>query len=1012
MKFVNLYIETEYSMLQSLVKIDHLVARAKKDNQQALAICDFEVMHGAMKFYFKCLDNRIKPIIGLKVTINLEEKKDYLLLYAKNIIGYQNLMKISTQLKTQGPIDFKSLSSLSEGILAIIPSDENSVVSMFAYNYDESNRRLDLYHQIYNDLYLGVDAQTEANRTLIPQLINLAHNHQIKPVAINRTSFLDKDDFFAYQTLRCIDLAINEYPYSEKEISQWLIDQNQAIDKFRDFEELIINTEEVAKLCDLRLMLGKYELPIFPDSLGKSFSYLTDLAKLGLNKRLKGLQVDVEKYKQRLFYELDVINKMGYCDYFLIVYDFIKFAKKNNVLVGPGRGSGPSSLVSYVLGITDIDPLKYDLLFERFLNPERITMPDIDTDFPDNKRDEIIHYVKEKYRIEKVAHISTFGTFGVRLAIRDVARVMKLSDTVLNEILKFVPSSDANLEDILKDNEMFNNLIKENQQIETLIDLVGKLEGLPRHISTHAAGIIMAKENLVEYSPLQLGMNGLFQTQYEAVDLEQIGLVKIDFLGLRNLTIIDNVINKIHLINPDFEILKIPLDDKQTYQMIASGDTDGIFQLESSGMRNVLMGLKTSDFMDIVNANALFRPGPMEMIPSFIKRKFNEEDIDYIHPDLKTILEPTYGIIVFQEQIMLIAQKFAGYSLGMADILRRAVSKKSAKVLENERERFVKNAIKKGYDEATSQKVYDYIVKFANYGFNKSHSVAYSLIAYQMAYLKRHFYQHFMSELMTNSIGSVGLIKTYIDDCLKKKIIVKGPSVNYSEDFFVVKDSAIYYSLLGIQNLGSLTLANLLNERRENGLFKNYDDFISRTKNILNKRIVESMIYAGALDEFSIPRKQMILEYDNSISYANYSSLLQDDLTKRDFGTEEFTFEEISKLEKEALGFNFKYSIFNKYQDFKLKNNLINLNDLQVSPKVVALFAIKRVKTILTKNQDTMAFIEMFDDNGRLDGVLFPKIYEKYQNLLHEGQVFLGEGSLEERNNKKQLVIRNLRTIE
>ncbi|HNZ50585.1 MAG TPA: DNA polymerase III subunit alpha [Bacilli bacterium] len=1012
MKFVNLYIETEYSMLRSLVKIDSLIHKAKADNQQVLAICDFEVMHGAMKFYFQCLDNRLKPIIGLKITLVVDGKSDSLLLYAKNIVGYRHLMKLSTHLKTNGPLDVSTLSQNAEGLLAILPSDENSLMTLLPHKPELAGERLHLYKQMFADLFFGIDGQTEANRVLIPSLLSFAHQYQIRPVAIHRTSYLEPDDFSAYQTLRCIDLAMNEYPYSEKELSQWFLTQEQAFDKFHAYEELISNTEVVAQLCDLRLEFGRYQLPVFPDSLGQSFSYLTDLAKLGLNKRLKNTRVDVEKYKARLFYELEIINKMGYCDYFLIVYDFIKFAKKNKILVGPGRGSGPSSLVSYVLGITDIDPLKFDLLFERFLNPERISMPDIDTDFPDNRRDEIIQYVKEKYGTAKVAHISTFGTFGVRLALRDVARVLRLPDVVLQEVLKFIPSADASLENILQENAMFANLVKENPQVKKLIDLVAKLEGLPRHISTHAAGIVMTKEDLVEFTPLQVGMNGLYQTQYEAMDLEKIGLVKIDFLGLRNLTIIDNVINKIHQTNPDFEILKIPLDDKPTYRMIAAGDTDGIFQLESRGMRNVLVGLKTSDFMDIVNANALFRPGPMEMIPSFIKRKFNEEAIDYLHPDLQTILEPTYGIIVFQEQIMLIAQKFAGYTLGMADILRRAVSKKTASVLENERERFVRSALKKGYDEITSQKVYDYIVKFANYGFNKSHSVAYSLIAYQMAYLKRHYYQHFMSELMTNSIGSVALIKSYIDDCAKKKIVVKGPSVNFSEDYFVVKNNVIYYSLLGIQNLGVLTLNNFLNERKTNGLYQSYDDFIGRTKDILNRRVVESMIFAGALDEFAIPRKQMVLEYDNSLSFATFSSLLHGRLTKRTFQDEEYSFEEISKLEKEALGFNLKYSIFNKYLDFKAKNNLVNLNELSISSQVRAVFAIRRVKPIITKNNETMAFLEIYDDNGRMDGVLFPKVYERYQNLLHEGRIFLGEGSLEERQNKKQFVLRNLRTLE
>ncbi|MDD3107408.1 MAG: PHP domain-containing protein, partial [Bacilli bacterium] len=418
MKFVNLYIETEYSMLRSLIKMDSLIEKAKQDLQQTLAICDYEVMHGAMKFYFQCLDARIKPILGLRVHVKIDDEIDVLLLYAKDFNGYRNLMKISTYLKTKGPISILDCNSFFSSLLAILPSDENSIVHLWKNNPSFALKRLDLYQQMFSDIYLGIDLQTEEMRLLANDFISFGKENNVDAVAIHKTSFLEKEDFLAYQTIRCIDLAINEYPYTEKEMNQWYLTNDQAIKKFSMYPELIAKTEEVANKCDLRLTLGKYQLPIFPDSKGQSATYLSDLAKLGLNKRLKNMQVDVEKYKSRLFYELDVIQKMGYCDYFLIVYDFIKFAKKNKILVGPGRGSGPGSLVSYVLGITDIDPMQYDLLFERFLNPERITMPDIDTDFPDNHRDEIITYVKEKYGHNKVAHISTFGTFGVRLAIR------------------------------------------------------------------------------------------------------------------------------------------------------------------------------------------------------------------------------------------------------------------------------------------------------------------------------------------------------------------------------------------------------------------------------------------------------------------------------------------------------------------------------------------------------------------------------------------------------------------
>ena len=1013
MKYVNLYTETEYSMLRSPSKVKQLILKAKNNGCEALAMTDYNNMHGAIVFYTQCLEQNIKPIIGINITL----ASDYnfynsILLYAMSEIGYKNLLIIASRAKTIENINLDFLSKYSYDVLAVIPSDENEIVKLCKEtNYDKAKAVLNKYKLIFKDLYLGVDLQTDANKIAIEDIIKFSKQNNIKNVALNKTSYLNKDDFEAYQALRCIDLGIHNYLYTEKEMSQYFLNEKEFNSLFKEYPELIQNTNDLAAKCNLKLSFGNFKLPVFPDALGNANGFLLELCKLGLNKRLKGENVNVEQYKQRLFYELDIISKMGFSDYFLIVYDFVKYAKKNNILVGPGRGSAPGSLVSYVLGITEIDPLKYNLLFERFLNPERITMPDIDMDFPDNRRDEVIQYVLKKYGKNRVAHISTFGTFGIRLAIRDIARVMKLSDVVLNEILKYVPTSDTSMISIINNNEMFKSLMNENEQIKQLVNLVLKLEGLPRHISTHAAGIIIGDDDLVHYTALQNGINGLYQTQFEASDLEKIGLVKIDFLGLRNLTIIDEVIKKIKKDEPEFELSKIPLDDKYTYQMIASGDTDGIFQLESGGMRNVLIGLKTSEFMDIVNANALYRPGPMEMIPSFIKRKFHQEPIDFIHPDLKEILSSTYGTIVFQEQIILIAKKFAGYTLGMADILRRAVSKKSTQTLVNERERFVSSSIKNGYDEVTSNKVYDYIVKFANYGFNKSHSVAYSMISYQMAYLKRRYYKFFMSELMTNSVGSVGLIKSYIDDCNKKKVTVYLPSVNHSEDYFVVKNGGIYYSLLGVANVGAVTLKNLLNERQAKGVYSSYDDFIARTKEILNKRVVESLILAGALDEFKLTRKTMVDEYENSVNLANYSNLIDNDLIERSFNEEEYSYEEISRLEREYLGFNMKYSIFAKYQNLKRQYKTVNLKDLIVGKRVMVLFAVRKIKMIMTKNNQEMAFLEIFDDTERVDSVLFPTFYQKFKSILVQGAIYVGEGNVDERNNKKQIIFNNIYTV-
>lgn len=1007
-KYINLYSETEYSILSSPNKLEQFVLKAKEYGYKALGISDQNNMYGAIKFYLLCKKNDIKPILGINVTLNSQSNiKSNLLIYAINNEGYKSILKIATACKLNADgltIDY--LCKMCNDCKVIIPSDENEIVRLYNEgSYDNSIILLNKYKSCFNNLFLGLDMQTYNSKVKIDSLLNMASKNNIECLAINKTSYLNNEDFDAYKMLKCIGLGINEYPYTEKEMNQAFLNPMQANDLFRKYPKLIENTEKFCEDCNVNIEFGKYKMPNFDENIKEPNNYLKELSIIGLSKRLKNANVNKDKYMERLLYELDVITKMGFCGYFLFVYDFVKYAKKNNILVGPGRGSAPGSLVAYSLGITEIDPIKYDLLFERFLNPERISMPDIDTDFPDDRRDDIIRYVGKKYGKERIAHISTFGTFGVRLAIRDIARVKKMSNLYVEEIFRQIGNSNDTIKEILENSSTLKRMMNENKEVEEMINLVGKLEGIPRNISTHAAGIIMADTDLVNYTPLQYGMNGLFQTQYEASDLEKIGLVKTDFLGIRNLTIIENVLN---IINKNININSIPLDDEKTYKMIASGDTDGLFQLESSGMRQTLQQLKTSSFTDIVNAIALYRPGPMAMIPSFIKRKFGLEKVTYIHKDLENILKSTYGAIVFQEQIILIAQKIAGYSLGQADILRRAMSKKDTKMMTAERERFVEAATKNGYTNNISNTVYDYIERFASYGFNKSHSVAYSMIAYQMSYLKCHYYKYFMSVLMSNTIGNTHLIKMYISNCNKQKIKVNAPSINISTEEFIVKDNTIYYSLLGIQNLGALTLKALLEERNLNGIYTSYDEFIKRTKNILNKRVVESLIFAGALDDFNIPRKQMILEYETSIELSNYGGILKEKLNEHFFSDEEYTFEEISKLEKEYLGLNIKYDIFKKYFVIKEKYKTTDINNVQIGKKNILLFVISQIRSIKTKKGDEMAFLEIYDDTDSIDAVMFPEVYNTNKDKLNSGNVYLCEANVENRDAKRQAIIQNI----
>ncbi len=1009
MQFVNLYLESEYTMLGSSIKIDELMAFAKQNNIDTLAICDLDNMHGVLKFYLKCKENNIKPIIGLHLT--LESEYNYynsILLYSKDYEGYLNLIKISTIRKLNKKLFFNDIINYLNNIIIILPNEENELIKSYKENNTKAFENILITYKKVKDLFVGIDLQTLEMKYDIQNMITTFSNYGIKQIAIHKTSYLYQDDFKVYKVLKCIDKNIKDYNQTEKEQNMFFPKTEAIVDAFRKYPELVNQTKLLADACNVEIKFEGYKMPVYSTELNTK-DYLVDLAFIGLKKRLKDNQIrleDYQKYIDRLTYELKIIEKMGFCDYFLIVYDFIKYAKKEGILVGPGRGSAPSSLVAYSLGITEIDPLEYNLLFERFLNPERSSMPDIDTDFPDTDRPIVIKHMMEKYGKMRVAHICTFGTYGPRLAVRDVARVLELKQTYLDEILHCV-SDSGSFKDILEHNELYKRMYDEDEVIRYVTDICLKMEGLPRNTSVHAAGIIMADDDLTCYTPLDNGINGLYQTQYDAEDLEKLGLVKIDFLGIKNLSTIDKVLKSI---KQDINIYKLPLNDKETFKLIASGNTNGIFQLESSGMKNTLAMLKASEFNDIVNALALYRPGPMEMIPSFVNRKFGREKIEYLHEDLKDILAPTYGIIVYQEQILLIASKFAGYTLGEADVLRRAVSKKKADLLASEEEKFITKAQQKGKSYEISKKIFEYILKFANYGFNKSHSVAYSMVSYQMAFLKKHCFKEFMAVIMSDKIGSISHIKSYILECNKAGIEVVIPSINKSGIDFVVENNKIYYSLLGINGLGETIIRNLLNERENGGLYKTYDEFILRTKDILNKKHVEALIYSGALDELKLTRKAMIDEYNQSLQLANYGETFRNQLSEHIFDDKEYSFEEIANFESYALGFNLKFDIFRKYAPLKKKYNVTNLENVEVNKFYTILFAVKRVKEIITKNEEKMAFILVSDNTAELDCVLFPKVYEKANITLNK--VYLGYVKIEVRKDAFQGVINKIAPID
>lgn len=1006
---INLYLQSEYTLLSSLIKINDIPTLAKELNYDSFAICDDE-MYGALKFYNVCVNNNIKPIIGLKVTFTNDNYNSSLLLYAMNEIGYKNLLKICT-LKNIDKNNFQldSLSGLTLGVLCVIPCFENEVIKYYLNNnVSKAQYLLNLYKNLFHDLYLGVDLQHKQSYKLIDYFIDYGNKNNIKSVAINKTAYVNDEDVEAYKILKSIQINNKNYTLLEEEYKMSFLSSTEMELLFNKYPSLLKNTIEIKNKCNVIIKFENYKLPVY--DVEDSKQYLEQLAKVGLNKRLTIKQANNEKYvvneyKNRLLYELNIINKMGFTDYFLIVFDYVRYAKTNDICVGPGRGSAGGSLVSYCLGITEIDPIKYNLLFERFLNPERLNMPDIDVDFPDDKRDEVIKYIGQRFGKTRVAHINTFGTFKPRLAIRDVARIMGINDNKLKEVMKDVPqASNCSLQEILNNGNYLQKLVENDEEINKLIKYALKIENLPRNCSTHAAGIIMADKPLDNYTALQEGINGLYQTQFEASDLEQLGLVKMDVLGIRNLSIIKNVIDDVYeKTGTKIKLNNIDLNDSNVMRLLKKGDTLGIFQLESDGVRKLLIEMQCSSLEDIVNATSLYRPGPMEMIPMFIKRKFGEK-YELIHQDLKEILEETYGIIVFQEQIMLIAKKFAGYSLGEADILRRAISKKKVDLIKTERIKFIQSSVKNGYPENKAIEIYDYIEKFANYGFNKSHGVAYGLIAYQMAYLKTYYYKSFMASLMTNNIGSVNSLMKYIMECKKNKVNIFIPSINISSNKFVDDEKGIYYPLLGINNMGDVVVKEILSERQK-GLFKNYDDFILRTANILTKKQFINLVNAGALDCFNHTRKSMTDMYDIVLQKVKYLSILGKHIIDTDFNDDEYDFETISNLEKEALGFNLQYSHFNRYIGLKNQYNCNELSDYSFNKVNNSIIIVKYIRVIKTKKGDEMAFVDIFDDTMEMSGVMFPTTFTKFKDSLQLNKTYLIKYNVEKRNEKIQAVI-------
>lgn len=964
--YPSFYLKTENSLLKSMIQIPSLIEYAKEHGMKALALAD-ERMYGALEFYMACTKNDIKPIIGLEITIRGMK----LLLYCQNNQGYQNLLKLGTLL-TEHDLTITELKQYHENLLCVVPFDSRSLYSELSQVFEsvwEGYETLDEKKLLQSDnqLYLNeVLCLKEEDQAYLPYLEAIRRGDSIDMVSLDRKKhFID--------------------------LNPTMID-SETIERFQN-------------LCNVELVFHQDLLPIYECPDGKeALLYLKELCIQGL-KRIFGEKVQ-KVYIDRLKYELDVIGKMGFCNYFLVVWDYVKYAKQEGILVGPGRGSAAGSLVSYCLDITTVDPITYSLIFERFLNPERITMPDIDIDFEFQRRGDVISYCISKYGEKKVAPIITFGTMGAKQVVRDVGRVLEI-DLKSIDFLSRMLDAHVTLKENYRMNEKLRDYLNVNQEMKQLYQIALKLEGLKRHTSIHAAGVVMCNRDLDEVIPLDKNHEGFYTTAYSMEYLEELGLLKMDFLALRNLTTIHNILKEIKSLSFD----EIPFDDKKALNIFTTVNTIGIFQFESDGMMNFIRKFRPTTFEDVIAAIALFRPGPMANIDSYIKRKHGKEKIDYLDPSLLTILKPTYGVIIYQEQIMQIANTLAGYSFGEADVLRRAMSKKKEEVLLSEKDKFVFRSTERGYLKEKAEKVYQLILKFASYGFNRSHSVAYAFISYRMAYLKAHYPNIFMKQLLSSVIGSEIKTKEYIYECKLNQIAVLKPDINQSGMDYQIEETKIRYPLTNIRNLGVGVVGVILEERKK-GLFVDIFDFVKRCYGkSVNRKVLESLIYAGAFQSFQRNQSTLLYYLDDIINYGEVGALLDEESLKP-------IFEELPELPKGDL-MKQELSVFGFYlsshpvTEYRLKYpNTVTIGQLDVyfDKHVEMIIYVDKVKEISTKRNEKMCFITGSDEIDSLDIVIFPRLFGDYPELSI-GDVIKVAGKVEKRFDKFQLIVNQLEIL-
>ena len=1043
-KFVHLHLHSEYSLLDGSTRINLLPKRVKELGMDAVALTDHGNMYGAIAFYKACKDQGVKPILGCEVYVSEKDmtikdktnKRFHLILLAENNQGFKNIMKIVSLAFVDGyyykpRVDKEVLKKYSKGIIATSACLGGEVQRLILDRDLEAAKAAALeYREIFgeNNFFLelqdhGMPEQARVNR----ELIKISEELNFPLTVSNDVHYLDRDDAKSHDVLLCIQTGktINEenrmkFPSDEF----YLKSPDEMATLFPENKDALENTIKIANRCNVEIKFHEQHLPEFTVPEGYTHEdYLKKLATEGMYNRYENVTDDI---KERFDFEFNTIKNMGFVDYFLIVWDFIRYARKHEIQVGPGRGSAAGSIVSYCLGITDVDPLKFNLLFERFLNPERVSMPDIDIDFCYERREEVIEYVNRKYGESHVAQIVTFGTMAARNAIRDVGRALDMSYAKVDYIAKQVPQAlNMTLEKALEISETFKGIYDSEEESRFLIDMALKLEGLPRHTSTHAAGVVISKDELTEYVPLTRN-DKIIATQFNMIELEELGLLKMDFLGLRTLTVIRDAINLIRENEgKTISFEKFDYNDPDVLKMFAKSETLGVFQFESSGMRAFLKELKPDEFSDLVAANALFRPGPMKQIPKFVASKHDKSKISYIHPKLEPILKSTYGCIVYQEQVMQIVQQIGGYSLGRADIVRRAISKKKMKVMEEERQNFIYGnekegvcgAIANGVDEKSANEIYDLIIDFADYAFNKSHSVAYSVVAYRTAWLKYYYPREFMAAQISTYTNDIKQVSLYIEEIKRLGIEILPPNINYSFKNFTVENKKIRFGLKAVKNVGD-NLIDVIVRGRDKGKYKSLKDFVDRInaidKSALNKRAVESLIRCGAMDDFEGNRAQYLAIYESVLSSSSSTaknnvlgqfSLFENTNVSEDLPLlRDFRQKDKLDMEKEVIGMYISGHPLDPYREIIEKSTNINTNqifekyreNLLMYSKVKVGGILKSKKTMITKNNKMMAFAALEDLFGTIELVIFPNVFSKYKDLIDDENVVFVEGHFQE----------------